>query len=78
MTMPPTPPTSEPTAARRRRREVEQLDRALRDQGPTDAETLKRLVGGAYWDQGRFDRALAWGVQKHLLTRDEAGRYRAP
>jgi len=47
MTMPPPPPTSEPTAARRRRREVEQLERALRDQGPTDSETLKRLVGGA-------------------------------
>ncbi len=76
MPMPPPQPITEPAPMRRRRREVEQLQRALHDQGPADTETLKRLVGGSYWEQGRFDKALSWGVQKHLLARDEDGRYR--
>ena len=60
----------------RRRREFEQIERALQDQGPSDAETLKRLVGGDYWQAGRFDKALQWAVQKKLLVREDDGRYR--
>jgi len=60
---------------RRRRRELEQLERALNEHGPTDAETLRGLVGGGYWDAGRFDKTLSWSVQKRLLVRDDDGRY---
>ena len=60
----------------RRRREFDQIERALQDQGPSDVETLQRLVGAPYWQAGRFDKALSWGQQKKLLVRDDDGRYR--
>ena len=77
MPRPPSAPTNEPQRKQpRRRREMEQIERALQDQGPTDAETLRRLVGGAYWQAGRFDKALSWGVQKRLIVRGDDGAYR--
>lgn len=75
MSMPSPSPTSNPQLNQRRRREVEQIQRALEDQGPTDAETLRRLVGGTYWGAGRFDKALSWGAQKRLIVRGDDGRY---
>jgi len=60
----------------RRRREFEQIERVLKDQGPSDADTIKRLVGGTYWQAGRFDKALSWGLQKKLVVREDDGRYR--
>jgi len=78
MPMPPPDPTGDEKLNQQRRREFEQVQRALEDKGPSDAETLKRLVGGAYWRAGRFDKALSWAVQKKLLVRDDDGRYRLP
>lgn len=76
MPNPPPRPTNDPQLNQRRRREFEQLERALKDKGPADAETLKSLVGGEYWQADRFDKALSWGVQKKLLERDDDGRFR--
>ena len=77
MSNPPEPPSGdEDQINQRRRREFEQIERALKDQGPSDGETLKRLVGGMYWKAGRFDKALSWAVHKKLLVRDDDGRYR--
>ncbi len=74
--MPPSGPTSEPQLNQRRGREFEQLERALKDKGPCDADTLRSLVGGDYWQAGRFDKALSWATQKKLLVRDDDGSYR--
>lgn len=76
MPVPSPRPTDEPQLNQRRRREFEQLERALTDKGPSDAETLRDLVGGAYWQSGRFDKALSWAVQKKMLVREDDGRYR--
>ncbi len=81
MPMPPPNPSEQRSKGPgnpRRRREVEQMARALRDQGPADAETLKRLVGGAYWEQDRFDKALEFATSKSLVAREPDGRYRTP
>ncbi len=75
MPMPPPRPTNEPQLNQRRRREFEQLERALRDKGPSDTDTLRSLVGGSYWQADRFDKALTWGVQKKLLVRGDDGRF---
>jgi len=74
--MPPPKPSGESNRQPRRRREFEQIERALKDQGPADTETLQRLVGAPYWQAGRFDKALSWSLQKKLLVRDDDGRYR--
>lgn len=76
MPMPPPGPASEPQRNPRRGREFEQLERALKDKGPCDADTLRGLVGGDYWQAGRFDKALSWAIQKKLLIRDDDGSYR--
>ena len=76
MSNPPQPPNDDQEQInQRRRREFEQIERALKDQGPSDGETLKRLVGGTYWKAGRFDKAVSWAVHKKLLERDDDGRY---
>jgi len=78
MSTPPQKQPGKPGGNRRRRQEIQQIQRALQDQGPADADTLKRLVGATYWEAGRFDKALSWGIQKRLLVRQEDGRYSAP
>jgi MFS family permease len=44
--------------------EVDMIARALREQGPLEADELKRLVGGRYWGPGRFRAALRSAVKE--------------
>ena len=61
----------------RRRREADQLVRALRAEGPADEEELARRVAAVYWDEDRFGQALTWAVGKNLINRDADGRLSA-
>ncbi|WP_199430531.1 MFS transporter [Qaidamihabitans albus] len=43
--------------------EIEMIDHALREHGPTRRETLAEMVGARYWGPGRFGAALRAAVQ---------------
>jgi hypothetical protein len=67
----PMPPPKASTEGRRDRQvfhEMGKLVRALEGQGPQSPEDLQRLVGAAYWEGGRFDRALAFAVADGLVV----------
>ncbi len=74
MPMPPPNPSSERPIRRRQLREIEQLGRALAEIGPADRETLAAAVGAAYWEPGRFDKALAAALASHRVVVDADGR----
>jgi hypothetical protein len=74
MPLPPPGPTSQPAPGRRRRREIDQLQRALGERGALPHDELAEAVGAAYWDPGRFDKALAWALKHGWLREDADGR----
>ena len=53
-------------------REVEIIEGALREQGPTERRELVRLTGARYWGPGRFSLALREAVSDGAVRR--AGR----
>jgi hypothetical protein len=72
----PMPPPKASTEGRRDRQvfhEMGQLVRALETNGPQSPEQLAALVGAAYWEHDRFDRALAFVVQDGLAYRTDEG-----
>ena len=73
MPMPPPKATTEGRRDRQVFHEMGQLVRAVEANGPTDPEQLAVLVGAAYWEQDRFDRALAFAVQDGLVYRTDDG-----
>jgi len=75
--MPPPKPSTDQGANRRVQRELAQLTRALADRGPLDRDDLSAAVGAAYWEPGRFDRALVVGVDSGHLAKDSEGKYAA-
>jgi hypothetical protein len=56
-------------------RELELLERAVREQGELPRRELGRLVGCRYWGPGRFGRALRAGVKQGRLSRPRRGYY---
>jgi hypothetical protein len=68
MPMPPPKASTESPRDRQVLHEMGQIVRALEDQGPRDAEELRRLVGAAYWEAGRFDRAVALAIADGLVV----------
>jgi len=65
----PMPPPKASTESRRDRQvfhEMGQIVRALEANGPQRREALSDLVGARYWEQDRFDRALAFVVADGL------------
>lgn len=74
MPMPPPKATSESPRDRQVTHEMSQIVRALKTRGAQDVETLRGLVGAEYWDQDRFDRALALSVADGLVVRTSDGR----
>jgi hypothetical protein len=50
-----------------------QIVRALEATGPQTPEQLAQTVGAAYWESGRFDRALALAVSDGLVFRTADG-----
>jgi hypothetical protein len=75
--MPPPKPSTEGARDRHVDHEEGQLARALRANGPSTVEELADLVGAAYWEQDRFDRALAFAVADGLVHRVTDGRLAA-
>ena len=59
-------------------REVEMLERAVREQGVLRRRELGKLVGCRYWGPGRFGRALREGVRQGRLSHPRRGLYGPP
>ena len=78
--MTPMPPPKASTEGPRDRHvhyEMGQLVRALQSAGPQEPERLAELVGAAYWEPHRFDRALSFAVADGLATRQGDGKVAA-
>jgi hypothetical protein len=78
--MTPMPPPKASTEGPRDRHvhyEIGQLLRALQIRGPQRPQELGDLVGSAYWEPDRFDRALALAVSDGLVVRQGDGRVAA-
>jgi hypothetical protein len=67
MPMPPPKASTEGPRDRQVFHEMGQIVRALEAAGPISKERLVEVVGAAYWEQHRFDRALALCVADGLV-----------
>lgn len=56
-------------------KEVEMLERAVREQGVLSRRELGRLVGCRYWGPGRYGRALRTAVRDGRIRRMRPGMY---
>ena len=75
--MTPMPPPKASTEGPRDRQvvhEITQLIRALQENGPQQPTELAGLVGARYWDEGRFDRAVALAAADGYVVRTGEGR----
>jgi len=59
-------------------RELDVLERAVRELGEMRRRELGRLVGCRSWGPGRFGRALRAGVKQGRLSRPRRGVYGPP
>ena len=74
MPMPPPKASTEGHRDRQVFHEMGQIVRALEAEGPCDPDELAARVGAAYWEQDRFERALAFAVADGLVSRGAEGR----
>lgn len=77
MPMPPPKPSTEGRRDRQVVHEMSQITRALHTNGPQHPKSLAELVGADYWDEDRFDRALALNVADGHVVRLPDGRVQA-
>jgi uncharacterized protein YcaQ len=77
MPMPPPKPSTEGPRDRQVSHEIGQLVRAVERDGPVKPDELAARVGAAYWDPGRFERALGLALADGLLVRGEGGTLQA-
>ena len=75
--MPPPKPTTEGPRDRQVFHEMGQIVRALEARGPQSPKQLAELVGASWWEEHRFDRALAFAVSDGLVHRTSDGTYAA-
>ncbi|KRF11367.1 hypothetical protein ASG90_16560 [Nocardioides sp. Soil797] len=73
MPMPPPKPTTEGHRDRGIAHEERQIVKALRANGPQSSDDLGTLVGAAYWEKNRFERALAFAVADGFVHRTPEG-----
>ena len=59
-------------------RELDMLERAVRDKGEVRRRELGRLVGCRYWGPGRFSRALRVAVRQGRVGHPRRGYYGPP
>jgi len=78
MPMPPPKATTESARDRHVFHEMGQIVRALEANGPQSPDRLAELVGAAYWEHGRFERALVLVVQDGLAHRTPDGLLATP
>lgn len=74
MPMPPPKASTEGHRDRQVFHEMGQIVRALEAEGPCEPDELAGRVGAAYWEQDRFERALAFAVADGLVSRGADGR----
>ena len=77
MPMPPPKPTTEGRRDRQVFHEIGQIVRALEVEGPQEVESLRTLVGGRWWEEGRFERALALAAADGMVHHTADGRVTA-
>ena len=65
--MPPPKPSTEGPRDRQVLHEMGQIVRALQANGPTPPDRLREVVGGQWWEEGRFERALARAASDGLV-----------
>jgi hypothetical protein len=58
-------------------RELDTLERVLREHGEMTRSALGELAGCRFWGPGRFSRALRTGVARGTLRRVGRNRYAA-
>ena len=73
MPMPPPKASSEGPRDRQVFHEMGQIVRALEATGPMSVERLSEVVGAAFWEPNRFDRALALCVADGLAYQTSDG-----
>lgn len=73
MPMPPPKATTEGRRDRQVFHEMGQIVRALEANGPSTPDELATHVGATYWEENRFDRALAFAVTDGLISRESDG-----
>jgi len=59
-------------------RELDSLERAVREHGPLERRELGRIVACRFWGPGRFRSALRAAVQQGRLVRTRRGTYGPP
>ncbi len=69
MPMPPPKASTEGPRDRQVTHETHQLVRALQAHGPQSEADLAERVGAAYWDEGRYERALQYALSDGLVVR---------
>ena len=77
MPMPPPKASTESPRDRQVFHEMGQIVRALESQGPQGLDELASLVGAAYWEAGRFDRAIAFAAADGLVVEGSDDRWQA-
>lgn len=73
MPMPPPKPSTEGRRDRQVFHEMGQILRAVERNGPISPDQLEQVVGAAYWEPDRFERALAFAVADGLVVRNADG-----
>jgi len=59
-------------------REIDMLERAVRDRGELSRRELGRLVGCRYWGPGRYGRALRAAARQGRIGHPRRGFYGPP
>ena len=72
--MPPPQPSTEGPRDRQVFHEMGQIVRALEAHGPTTPDELREVVGGRWWEENRFDRALALAASDGLVHTTDDGK----
>ena len=75
--MPPPKPSTEGPRDRQVLHEMGQIVRALEANGPLTPDELREVVGGVWWEEGRFDRALAMAASDGLVHTTSDGKVAA-
>ena len=75
--MPPPKPSPEGPRVRQVFHEIGQIVRALEAHGPTTPEDLREVVGGRWWEEHRFDRALALAASDGMVHTTDDGKVAA-
>ncbi len=73
MPMPPPKPTTEGPRDRQVFHEMGQIVRALEIEGPQAPDRLAEIVGARFWEQDRFERALALAAADGLVVKTAEG-----